>query len=76
MESTAPVSAPVISEADFEAQYAAMAKLVSDALRDNEAHMASDRAEIERLKTETEAIASHTDIVLASLRKQIEQLRS
>jgi hypothetical protein len=62
-------------EPSTEAEYEAALDPMLQELRRHEEWMNRDRQDIERLKAETQVIASHTDSVLANIRKQLDSLQ-
>lgn len=63
-------AAPALSTPQTDADYERLAEELLAQLRDINAHMDADRAEINRLAAETDALKSETRAILASISAQ------
>ena len=64
-----------VPEPTTDGEYEAALELLLKELRTHEEHMNRNRVEIECLRAEAQVIASHTDLVLGSILKQLDALR-
>jgi hypothetical protein len=64
-----------LPEPKTDAEYEAAIDLLLKEMLRHEEQMDRNRAEIERLKAETQVIADHTDTVISGIWKQLDSLR-